>query len=117
MFEHDQSQRPVNNSKQNQVKLTYIFIKKNYSVRWAGAGGWCWNDVKEKYCWLAGGWRLVLERCEKKTLLSWRLVELPNTVNRKRSRAVDFSLSNNLGRLSISDVSILVDHNIFRIFR
>ena len=52
-----------------------------HSVRWTGTGGWCWSGVKEKYCWLAGGWRLVLERCEKKTLLSWRRVELPNTVN------------------------------------
>ena len=55
--------------------------KENHSVRWAGAGGWCWSGVREKHCWLAGGWRLVLERCEKKTLLSWRRVELPNTVN------------------------------------
>ena len=37
--------------------------------------------MREKHCWLAGGWRLMLERCERKTLLSWRLVELPNTVN------------------------------------
>ena len=29
---------------------------------------------------MAEGWRLVLERCERKILLSWRLVELPNTV-------------------------------------
>jgi len=37
--------------------------------------------VREKYCWLAGGWKLVLERCERKTLLGWRLLELPNRVN------------------------------------
>jgi hypothetical protein len=37
--------------------------------------------VREKYCWLASGWKLVLERCEKKTLLGWRLLELPNRVN------------------------------------
>jgi len=24
--------------------------------------------VIEKYCWLAGGWKLVLERCERKIL-------------------------------------------------
>jgi len=36
--------------------------------------------MREKYCWLAGGWKLVLERCERKTLLGWRLLELPNTV-------------------------------------
>ena len=37
MFEHDQSQRPVNNSKQNQVKLTYINIllkKKTKDSPW-----------------------------------------------------------------------------------
>ena len=30
----------------------------NHSVRCAGAGGWCWSGMREKYCWLAGGWRL-----------------------------------------------------------
>ena len=49
-----------------------------HSVRWAGAGGW--SGVREKYCWLAGGWKLVLEQCERKTLLGWRLLELPNRV-------------------------------------
>ena len=34
--------------------------------------------MRKKYCWLAGGWKLVLERCEKKILLGWRLLELPN---------------------------------------
>jgi len=29
---------------------------------------------------LAGGWKLMLERCERKTLLGWRLLELPNRV-------------------------------------
>ena len=46
----------------------------------AGAGAGRWSGVREKYCWLAGGWKLVLERCERKTLLSWRLLELPNRV-------------------------------------
>ena len=36
--------------------------------------------MREKYCWLAGGWKLVLKRCEKKMLLGWRLLELPNRV-------------------------------------
>ena len=36
--------------------------------------------MRKKYCWLAGGWNLVLERCEKKILLGWRLLELPNRV-------------------------------------
>jgi len=35
--------------------------------------------VREKYCWLAGGWKLVLKRCERK-ILGWRLLELPNRV-------------------------------------
>jgi len=44
-----------------------------HSVRCAGAGGWCWSGVREKYCGLAGGWRLVLELCERKILLAgWR---------------------------------------------
>jgi len=36
--------------------------------------------VREKYCWLAGGWKLVLELGERKILLGWRLLELPNRV-------------------------------------
>ena len=36
--------------------------------------------MREKYCWLANGWKLMLERCERKTLLGWRLLELPNRV-------------------------------------
>ena len=48
------------------------------AVAGAGAGGW--SGVREKYYWLAGGWKLVLERCERKTLLGWRLLELPNRV-------------------------------------
>ena len=38
-------------------------------VRCAGAGGCCWSGVREKHCWLAGGWRLLLEWCERKILL------------------------------------------------
>jgi len=41
-----------------------------YPVRFAGAGGCCWSGVREKYCWLTGGWRLLLEWCERKTLLA-----------------------------------------------
>ena len=51
-----------------------------HSVRWAGAGAGGWSGVREKYCWLAGGWKLVLERCERKILLGWRVLELPNRV-------------------------------------
>ena len=37
--------------------------------------------MREKYYWLAGGWKLLLERCERKILLGWRLLELPNIVS------------------------------------
>ena len=33
---------------------------QDHSVHCAGAGGWCWSGVRGKYCWLAGGWMLVL---------------------------------------------------------
>ena len=36
--------------------------------------------MREKYCWLADDWKLVLERCERKILLGWRLLELRNRV-------------------------------------
>ena len=36
--------------------------------------------MREKYCWLVGGWKLMLELDERKTLLDWRLLELPNRV-------------------------------------
>ena len=49
----------------------YINILINISfVRCAGAGDCCWNGVRGKHCWLAGGWRLLLEWCERKTLLA-----------------------------------------------
>ena len=32
--------------------------------------------MREKHCWLAGGWRLLLEWYERKTLLAgWGLLE------------------------------------------
>ena len=32
--------------------LPFICMDKNiHCVRQAGAGGWSWNGVKEKYCW------------------------------------------------------------------
>jgi len=39
-----------------------------HCVRQAGAGGWSWSAVREKYCYLAGGWRLELEGCEREIL-------------------------------------------------
>ena len=38
-------------------------------------GGWSWSGVREKYCYLPGGWRLELEWCERKILLGWLELE------------------------------------------
>jgi len=35
--------------------------------------------MREKYCWLVGDWKMVLERYKRKTL-DWRLLELLNRV-------------------------------------
>jgi len=32
------------------------------------SAGWSWSGVREKHYYLAGGWRLELERCERKIL-------------------------------------------------
>jgi len=45
-------------------------IKPFTLFRWAGAGAGGWSGVREKYYSPAGGWKLVLERCERKILLS-----------------------------------------------
>jgi len=52
-------------------ELNNINCIANHPVRCAGAGSWCWSGVRGKYCWLAGGWMLVLEWCERKILLDW----------------------------------------------
>jgi len=50
--------------------------KALFTVLVLKAAAACWSGVREKHCWLAGGWRLLLEWCERKTLLaSWRLLE------------------------------------------
>ena len=36
--------------------------------------------MREKHCWLAGGWRLLLEWCERKTLLAGAGAEQQNRV-------------------------------------
>jgi len=36
--------------------------------------------VREKHCWLAGGWSLLLEWCERKTLLAGAGAEQQNRV-------------------------------------
>ena len=51
----------------------YLMFQSIHHVRCAGAGGCCWSGVREKHYWLAGGWRRLLEWCERKTLLvGWR---------------------------------------------
>jgi len=69
-------------ARRSQADASYLFqwsgplgaslsqLKVTYSVRWAGAGAGGWSGVREKYYWLADDWKLVLERCERKTLLS-----------------------------------------------
>ena len=41
----------IQQSKQN---LSGILMKTIHCVRQAGAGGWSWNGVREKHCYLAG---------------------------------------------------------------
>jgi len=51
-----------------------------HCVRQAGAGGWSWSGVREKYCWAGWSWRLELEWCERKVLFGWSWSNKPNTV-------------------------------------
>ena len=48
--------------------ITFINHKDIHCVRQAGAGGWSWSGVREKHCYLAGGWWLELEERERETL-------------------------------------------------
>jgi hypothetical protein len=49
------------------------------SFGWLVAGSWGWFVVRKKYCWLAGGWWLMLNWCERKALLRTRPISLvPN---------------------------------------
>ena len=50
------------------MSLTYVQLLNKYgcmtysnSVRQAGVGGWSWSGVREKYCYLTGGWWLELK--------------------------------------------------------
>ena len=45
-----------------------MLLDRHHRVRQAGAGGWSWSGVREKYCYLAGGWRLELEWCGSSTV-------------------------------------------------
>ena len=63
-----------------------VVWEKN-TVGWLVAGCWCWSGVREKYCWLAGGWRLVLELCERKMLLAGWRNQTTNRVIKSRLRA------------------------------
>jgi len=57
-------------------------ISENHCVRQAGAGGWSWSGVREKYCWAGWNWRLELEWCERKVLLGWNWSNKPNAVKK-----------------------------------
>jgi len=50
------------------IESQYTSKCSSHRVRQAGAGGWSWSGVREKYCYLAGSWRLVLEQCEREIL-------------------------------------------------
>jgi len=65
---------------------TFVDIR---SVRWAGAGADGWSGVREKYCWLAGGWKLVLKRYERKILLAGWRNQTANRVSIKRIEATN----------------------------
>ena len=41
--------------------LIHSSIPYSHRVRQAGAGGWSWSGVREKYCYLTAGWRLEVE--------------------------------------------------------
>jgi hypothetical protein len=47
----------------------------------ANAGDGYWFVVRENYCCLAGGWRLLLEWCERKILLAGAGAEQQNIVS------------------------------------
>ena len=76
-----------------QILMESLFLKSvhKHHVRCAGAGGCCWSGVREKYCWLVGGWRLLLEWCERKTLLvGWRR-SAANGVKYQKCPSLSFS--------------------------
>ena len=68
----DESKLPISSADVISLPLDNI-----HSVRWAGAGAGDWSGVREKYYWLASGWKLVLERCERKTLSPLHLFQKP----------------------------------------
>ena len=63
-----------------------------HCVRQAGAGGWSWNGVREKYGWSGWSWSWWLEWCERKILLGWSWSWLPNGVNRRSKIILDLNL-------------------------
>ena len=59
------------NSNNIQMKfLTKIlsFVHKTNCVQSLRSAGWSWSAVREKHCYLTGGWRLELEGCERDSL-------------------------------------------------
>jgi len=52
----------------NSVFLSHYFSSSLQLQPAEHGGGWSWSGVRKKYCYLAGGWRLVLELCEREIL-------------------------------------------------
>jgi len=50
--------------------LVTYYITSIHCVRLAGAGGWCWFFMREKYYWLVDAGWLVLVLCEREILLA-----------------------------------------------
>jgi len=64
------------------VYLLYasIFGYQFLSVQQAGAGGWSWNGVREKHCYLAGAGGRSWNDVRKKYCTAGAPAEQPNTV-------------------------------------
>ena len=58
----------------------HVGIASIHCVRQAGAGGWSWSSVREKYYWAGWSWRLELEWCERKILFGCSWSNKPNAV-------------------------------------
>ena len=63
-----------------QIEIDFVPKRKTHTKEIdSGAGAGAWSGVREKYYWLDGSWKLVLEWCERKILLGWSLLELPKS--------------------------------------
>jgi len=57
-----------------------IWLPQFLSVQQAGAGGWSWNGVREKHCYLAGAGGRSWNDVRKKYCTAGAPAEQPNTV-------------------------------------